>query len=848
MPISWAASDLVNCPRRSWPCVLLSGVVMSVLLGRTDELAILQSSLSRTVRTGESAVVLVRGEPGIGKSTLLKAFAASAADVADGRPVLVGYGQSMTHSLGSDAFQAIRECLRSLVSGAERSSSREMLTRVVRAFRANAPDWLESVPMVGTLLAAGVRTGMTIAENSPVPVNLSSRLDQLTTLVTELFDSGPVVLILDDLHWADSATIDIVMALALKVHGPLLLVLSYRPDDLRASPSGEPHPLTRAVFRLRRYRSSCTEIDLPRLSEDNTRRLILRINTEHVIPDDQVQLMICQSGGIPLYAESLALIRTQPRGTTQETAEPGSAGDLPRKITAVMEERLSFAPLADQRLLEIAVGVGFTFEVAFVAKLARTDLDEIYDRLDCLMREHHLIVEAEPLGDLDRYALYHPMLADVLRRRAEANAPRWRRYHQRLVDILLTQEISDEIAVRAAGAAVTAHDPRAATLASDAAGRQYRAGAVTKARELAAAAMAAASGGPLYVDAAELLALCLSAEANHRQAARVCAKALSALGHGTPPDGVDPAQVRGLTLRRVRSLRMVNDWTTAEDLLRGLEEQLPGTGSPRENACRAEILMLRAETHLCGPRQDTTACIELCDRVIELSQDSALTSRALGHRGLAHLAAYEPPDAERWLHAAIDTARTDGHPYAQYEAVHWLSKKKLACLELDDAAALLDQLTTTSETSGVASDNPFHRRDSSRLHALRGTIGNAATDFVHFFESTPPHAHDRTLTTLACQVHELDGLYGRSTGDELLDAVQASTATGVSSPEGQSLLTQAVHRLRMRPDRWRATSYAIDVLHREPAEVHAAEAIFRFDVPDLTRLRQMLHDASEGQR
>lgn len=175
------------------------------LLGRTQELDTLQRQLTRTFDTGEPSVVLVRGEPGIGRSALLKSFIESSA----GRPLLIGYGQAMTNSLGSDAFQAVRECLRSLVSGAERSSSQEQFMRVVHAVRLHAPDWLESVPLVGSLLAAGVKTGKTVMHPGVSSSDqLNSRLDQLTDLVSDLFTSGPVVLVLDDLHWADSATID----------------------------------------------------------------------------------------------------------------------------------------------------------------------------------------------------------------------------------------------------------------------------------------------------------------------------------------------------------------------------------------------------------------------------------------------------------------------------------------------------------------------------------------------------------------------------------------------------------------------------------------------------------------
>ena len=810
----------------------------SPLLGRANELHTLQQHLAHTCESGQPSVVLVRGEPGIGKSTLLKSFMDSAPGTAGGRPILVGYGQSMTNSLGSDAFQAVRECLRSLVSGAERHSSQESFMRVVHAVRHHAPDWLESVPLVGTLLAAGVKTGQTIMHpGSSSAEQLNSRLDQLTALVSELFTSGPVVLVLDDLHWADSATIDIVMALALKVEGPLMLVLAYRADDLRPGRNGEPHPLTRVVFRLRRYRPGCAEIDLAPLSAADTRTLILSAATGGTvtgpaITEDDVQLLVRQSAGIPLFAESLAVVHGHGTGPA------GGANDPPPQIGAVMEERLSFASPDDQRLLEAAIVVGFTFEVQFLADLARVDIDEVYDRLDGLMREHHLIVEAEPVGALDRYALNQPLLGDVLRQRSIVNTARWRRYHRRLVDILLAQTVSDELAVRAAAAAAVAQDPRAAALGLDAARRQYQAGAITKARELAEVALSLTSAqansevSTLPFDAAELLARSLSAEANHRGVAEVCAQALGQLQPGIVPEG----RVHQLRLLQIRSLRMANEWPEAAKLENDLEAQLP----PEALALRAEVLMLRAEFALCGPQQDVRACISLCDDVTKLTDDRELTSRAHGHRGLAHLADYDPDQAERWLRSAIDVARTDRHPYSAYEAMHWLSKKKIACLELDEAWLLLQQLEEMSEASGVASDNPFHRRDAGRVLALSADTTGAGTAFVQFFDLVAHHQQDRALTVLACQAAEMDGRHGASTTDAMLDVIEDVNTDEATRAEQEAVLAESVRQLRHRPSDWQAVPFVINVLGVDRHEAHAAEAIFRFDVPDLARLRRQV--------
>jgi hypothetical protein len=79
----------------------------------------------------------------------------------------------------------------------------------------------------------------------------------------------------------------------------LRLVSSYRPGALRAAAGGEPHPSTRAAFRLRRYRPECVEIDLHRLSQAATRALILGVDGHRAITEDEVAALVEQSAGSP---------------------------------------------------------------------------------------------------------------------------------------------------------------------------------------------------------------------------------------------------------------------------------------------------------------------------------------------------------------------------------------------------------------------------------------------------------------------------------------------------------------------------------------------------------------------
>lgn len=651
------------------------------LVDRTDELAQLLAVVDRAIETGESGIVVLRGEAGVGKTSLLTGFAHAAATRHENAQLLTGYGQAMLNSLASDSFQAVRECLRSLASAAERSGPRTRWHRIVRSFKDNAPDWIESVPVVGQVLAAGVRTGQSYLDSGGRN-EMDSRLDQLLRFIEDIVAETPLVMVLDDLHWADTATVDLLTAIALRVHGPLVLVLAYRSDHLK---SGEQtHPLQRTVFRLCRYRPDTPVIDLPRLSPRDTEELVRRTAGGSDLSTRVLSRIVHLSAGNPLFAESLALVDHR-----AGRARP------PRQITAVIEDRLSYLTTDDQRLLETAALIGYDFEVDYLAQLTRIDIDDVYERLHVLFDEHGLVRPAQPRGDYDRYRIHHPLFAQVLRDRGAANAPRWRRHHAKLLRIFEAEpDWDDELRVRAAAVAVEARDSeKAGRLALRAAQRQFALGAVSKARDLALLAVEHTPSFAAYA----LLAECLSAGGDHAGGGDACTAALGL----AESESADPAIVGRVRLLLARNLRMTCRWPETVEVL----DQVTDAHS-EPGAFLAEALNLYAEVALCGPVQDCARCIELCDRVAAMSSAPEVQSRAYGHRGLAHLAAYQPMEAEQWLDKAIDVARTAGHPYAEYEAVHWLSKKTMACLELERSAELLMQLREMSQTSGVASENP----------------------------------------------------------------------------------------------------------------------------------------------
>ncbi|MDL4773322.1 ATP-binding protein [Actinomadura xylanilytica] len=794
----------------------------ATLVDRRREQAFLADALDRTVRDGESNIVLLRGEAGIGKTRLLTHFADQAAERHADIGLLAGYGQAMMNSLASDAFQAVRDCLRALTLRAQRSGSRELLNRVADSFRLHAPDWVESVPVVGKLLAAGMLTGRSAIESGRPAYDMDSRLDQLVRLVEELLARGPLLLVLDDLHWADTATIDLIVTLALRVRGPLMLVLAYRPDDLQTPEATEDHPLSRAAYRLRRYSGQCAELDLERLSGPDTELLIRQNAGRSPVPARLLHRIVAQSDGNPLFAESLMHV-----GNGAAAGRP--TANMPRQIKAILEERLSFLTPADQRLLESAALIGYSFEVDYLAGLARMDVDDVYERLDVLLNEHGLVRPADPRGEYDQYTIHHPLLAEVLRERGAANGPRWRRLHRKLLEILEGEAAwDDELRVRAVAIAVGAgDDAKARDLALVAGWRQFELGAVTKGRQLARVAIDHGADSPSAGPAHHLLAECLSAEGDHVGTVAACEEA-----ERRSRPGADDRFAVGLLW--ARSLRMTNRWRECLERLARLEAE---SRAADVTEVLAEVRMLEAEVALCGPVQDPAECVRLCLLVYDMTSDPALQARALGHRGLAYLAGYDAQSADLWLNRAIEVARHKEHPYAEYEAVHWLSKKTIACLELDRSWELLKELARTSDVSGVASESPFHLRDSSRVLGLRGSFDRSATAFARYVDACIRHALDRAFTTLACQVHELEVLFGAEAADEMLRELLRAAEREIVDPDRCVLLQERTGLLTGRDDGWTPVGFAVQTLGARPDEAAAADAIFRFDVGDLAVLR-----------
>lgn len=353
-----------------------------VPIGRKRELASLLQALD-AARDGRGGLLTIAGEPGLGKSTLLHAFLGQ---VGVAFPeVMVAIGRCSEHFGESEAYLPFFDALGGLLAG----STRESVERTVRAF---APTWAAQLPVLAP---------------SPgnVPPDGAARLRdrmprELGDALASLAVTRPLVLALEDLHWADSASVDLLSYLVPRLQTLRILVVgTCRREDVERTG----HPL-RALLRRLRQTGGAREIEPRSLGEEEIAELVTR-ELGGTPPAELVTLVRRITEGNPLFVvnaarhllEAGAVVRAgdqvlllSPTSELEET--------VPHGLMGLLEERIERLEERERTLLQAASVLGDTFEAAVVAKLLGEDELAIEERLDMVARRHRLI---EVVGEID---------------------------------------------------------------------------------------------------------------------------------------------------------------------------------------------------------------------------------------------------------------------------------------------------------------------------------------------------------------------------------------------------------------------------------------------------------------
>ncbi len=355
---------------------MLGGVAMRisspVLVGRSGQLSALDTALGEAGR-GNPSAVLVGGEAGVGKSRLVNEFAEQARS--QGARVLAGG----CLELGVDGlpFAPFTSMLRELVRDLGTDGIAALLPGgTTRELARLLPEFGE---MAGTGDAAEARARL---------------FEQMLALLEQLADAGPVVLVIEDAHWADRSTRDLLAFLIRNQQAldGLLVIVIYRSDELHRS-----HPLRPLLAELDRV-SWVTRMELGRLSRPDTGELVARL-ADHEPGEDLLEAVYRRTEGNPLFEEALL-----------GEGELGSG--LPESLRDLLVAGVRRLPEDTQELVRVASAAGERVGYALLAAVTGQDHAGLARALRPAVAGNVLLTDAD--GFVFRHALIREAMHDEL--------------------------------------------------------------------------------------------------------------------------------------------------------------------------------------------------------------------------------------------------------------------------------------------------------------------------------------------------------------------------------------------------------------------------------------------------
>jgi TolB-like protein/predicted ATPase len=339
---------------------------LTPLVGREEELELLRRRWVQA-RGGEGRVVMIAGEPGIGKSRL----ALAAEEMAQGDThVRLRYFCS-PHQSDTALFPFIGQLERA-ARFQRGDSAAERVARLQALLRRSKADADHALALLGRLLSLPPDPRHPLPDLPPSKLKekmLAALLAQLERLAAE----RPVLMIFEDLHWIDPTSLELLTRIVDRIPSlPALMVVTFRPE-FQAPWTGLPH---------------VTMLSLSRLGARDGAALVQRIAGERALPSDAVAEIVERADGIPLFVEELTKTVLEGGANAAETARtlaapPAARRSVPAILHASLSARIDrLGPARQIAEIGAAIGREFSYDLlAALAPLAGPDLRGAVDRL-----------------------------------------------------------------------------------------------------------------------------------------------------------------------------------------------------------------------------------------------------------------------------------------------------------------------------------------------------------------------------------------------------------------------------------------------------------------------------------
>jgi class 3 adenylate cyclase/tetratricopeptide (TPR) repeat protein len=358
------------------------------LVGRVREAAVLQEAFDRARSEREPQLVTVVGVPGIGKSRLV----AELFQRIDAAPEIVGWRQGRALPYGSGvSFWALGEMVKAQAGIHENDDPDDAAAKLRTSVEA-ALDEGGDVEWV----AGHLRPLVGLGEEDDAPAERREESFAAWRRYLEaLAEQRPLVLVFEDLHWADDGLLDFVDHLADWASGvPLLVLGTARPELLDRRPGWGGGKL------------NATTIGLSPLDDADAARLIASVLDRAVLPVETQAALLERAGGNPLYAEQFARL----------FLERGSVDDLPlpENVQGLIAARIDALPPAEKRLLQDAAVLGKVFWSGGLTSLGGLESGAVAAALHPLERKGFVRRERRSaVAGEEEYAFRHVLVREV---------------------------------------------------------------------------------------------------------------------------------------------------------------------------------------------------------------------------------------------------------------------------------------------------------------------------------------------------------------------------------------------------------------------------------------------------
>jgi DNA-binding SARP family transcriptional activator/tetratricopeptide (TPR) repeat protein len=496
-------------------------------VGRHTEMGQLLETWSRAAR-GRGACVFVGGEPGVGKSRTILEFAHAVEE--QGGRVLVG----ATGSPEATPYESIVDALRSalpLVASLKADISLSAVAELLPEIRARLP----ALPQLAHIDAESERIRL---------------FESLVRCISSLAKPRPLLLVLEDLHWAQPASIALLQFLLRRISGmPVMIVVTYRDNE-----TPRPHPLHR--LRIEARAAACAQsLSLRTLSLDDLHELTEALRE---IPDLAAAKLLAVSDGNPLFLTQFI-----------EDLRKGAPAAAPASLQALVAGRIGLLSPDAHAAAEIAACIGIRFSHDALRDVSGWDeaalgnaLDELFDR--------RIVREASGRG-LFEYSFSHQIVHEAIAAAVppERAAVRHRRV-ARVFEELYADRASELSATIARHYDLAGDGANAARCYLTAVRRSIGLGALDEAQSMAGRALTISNDPRLQADI-----LLESETIASRRADRAAQESALAALRKLAESLADPELQRILLLRRIEFAINGSDTATLETAIRELKACTP---------------------------------------------------------------------------------------------------------------------------------------------------------------------------------------------------------------------------------------------------------------------------------